>query len=765
MKINYLILISFLIIKLLVIEQVQSYGEPNLRGNPNWFERSNHVLVNAVRIAPKEYQNKYTQFGNQDVLSPSIYPSVPPVFFEFSLGASALAHARDMSINNCFSHESCDGTDVDTRINQYYHCDEIHGENIAAGYDSPLITNNQWVCDDGSNDPYSNPTCAQDASGSDGHRANIMNPNFKALGVGFSFTSDSTYHSYWTQDFGAQPCFNISNQPIHSGSHLFLEQNKLTFMVDWYDASEPTVAYVVISGKPHKMNLEMGSKSKGIYSLSVPMVIQKPEDLKKEQQQQQQQLKSKAQEVSNLAKRILHLDSCRDYYFYFEKSIVTNTTNTTIQVTDKGNVTLTSFSFSKSTEIFRYPHFGYLTTFGEGNCKRSYSINGTEYSPYANLNSTTGMHTSTSSWSSTSSTSSWSSTSSTSSWSSTSSTSSSSTVSSTMIPSTTNNNNNNNNGGNGNNSEQPSATGTSTTMEPTTSTTSTTTTTTTIEPGTSSSTIQPSTSSSTTTTTTTSTTGSSSSSVSDTYNSFESSIEIFNGNHKFVGCFNDEISHDLPFNEIFSINMTNDKCESYCTKNGFKFAGTELGTQCYCGNSYGHYGKARKESDCHFKCGGDKSKICGGNDKISVYKTSYNGCFSYEPLISHFSISASSPNMTVEGCRAHCFKNHYLIAGLSRGNLCFCGNETVFEQQSEIKPISNQTCNIKCSGSIKENCGGVNEISIYSTDNLSNLLVPDDLKDTSSLLSQNQQENNSSLLLSLQSYLLLLILTVFVTLI
>ncbi|KAN0000369.1 hypothetical protein ACTFIZ_000802 [Dictyostelium cf. discoideum] len=751
MKISFnIIFISFLIIK------VSSYGEPNLRGNPNWFERSNHVLVNSVRIAPKEYQNRYTQFGNQDVLSPSIYPSVPPLFFEFSLGASALAHARDMSINNCFSHESCDGTDSDTRINQYYHCDEIHGENIASGYDSPLITNNQWVCDDGTNDPYSNPTCAQDASGSDGHRANIMNPNFKALGVGFSFTSDSTYHSYWTQDFGAQPCFNITNQPIHSGSHLFLKQNKLTFMVDWYDQVEPTVAYVVISGKPNKLNLEMGSKSKGIYSLSVPMENQKSNN-------DNDNKKSKTQQASDFTKKLLHLDSCRDYYFYFEKSIITNTTNSTVQVTDKGNVTLTSYSFSKSTEIFRYPHFGYLTTFGEGNCKRSYSINGTEYNPYSNFNSTNGMHSSTSSWSSTSSTSSWSSTSSTS--------SPSSTVSSTT---------NNNNGGNSNNSEQPSSTTTTssstigTTMEPTTSTT--------IDPTTPSSTTTTATTPSTSpATSTTGSSSSSSSSSSDKFNSFESSIEIFNSNHKFIGCFNDDISHDLPFNEIFSINMTNDKCESYCTKNGYKYAGTELGTQCYCGNSYGHYGKAHKESDCNFKCGGDKSKTCGGNDKISVYKTSYNGCFSYEPLIGHFSISASSPNMTVEGCRAHCFKNHYLIAGLSRGNLCFCGNDTVFDQQqsenhSRQKSIPN--CNSKCSGSNKENCGGVNEISIYSTENISNLLVPDNLKDTSSLLNQNQQQqeqqeqeqeqqnNSPPSLLSLQSYILLLIIiTTFVSLI
>jgi uncharacterized protein YkwD len=38
--------------------------------------------------------------------------------------------------------------------------------------------------------------------GSAGHCANIMNPSFRAIGVGYAFSAASNYGHYWTQSFG-----------------------------------------------------------------------------------------------------------------------------------------------------------------------------------------------------------------------------------------------------------------------------------------------------------------------------------------------------------------------------------------------------------------------------------------------------------------------------------------------------------------------------------------------------------------------------------
>jgi uncharacterized protein YkwD len=58
------------------------------------------------------------------------------------------------------------------------------GENIAAGFADPRVTLNQWVCDQ-----QNGPLCAADKDGFDGHRANIMSPNFDHVGCGFAFNS------------------------------------------------------------------------------------------------------------------------------------------------------------------------------------------------------------------------------------------------------------------------------------------------------------------------------------------------------------------------------------------------------------------------------------------------------------------------------------------------------------------------------------------------------------------------------------------------
>lgn len=102
--------------------------------------------------------------------------------FDIRLQSAAEAHSIDMATNNCFSHNSCDGTNWATRVYSYYPMAGI-GENIAAGYTTAASVVNGWM-----NSP--------------GHKANILDASYKSIGIGYYALAGSTYGTYWTQDFG-----------------------------------------------------------------------------------------------------------------------------------------------------------------------------------------------------------------------------------------------------------------------------------------------------------------------------------------------------------------------------------------------------------------------------------------------------------------------------------------------------------------------------------------------------------------------------------
>ncbi|MBR6713377.1 MAG: hypothetical protein IKI76_10355 [Selenomonadaceae bacterium] len=86
---------------------------------------------------------------------------------------------RAREIVEVFSHTRPDGSDCFTVMrNRGRTC----GENIAAGHASAQETVEQWM-------------------NSEGHRENILNPNFRELGVGYAYEDYSTYHHYWVQLF------------------------------------------------------------------------------------------------------------------------------------------------------------------------------------------------------------------------------------------------------------------------------------------------------------------------------------------------------------------------------------------------------------------------------------------------------------------------------------------------------------------------------------------------------------------------------------
>lgn len=93
------------------------------------------------------------------------------------LDNAAQAHSVDMAVHHYFSHTTQSGITFDKR-EQAAGYPSPGGENIAMGQTSASQVMTDWM-----NSP--------------GHRANILNCQFTAIGIGLD-----TNGWYWTQDFG-----------------------------------------------------------------------------------------------------------------------------------------------------------------------------------------------------------------------------------------------------------------------------------------------------------------------------------------------------------------------------------------------------------------------------------------------------------------------------------------------------------------------------------------------------------------------------------
>jgi len=108
-----------------------------------------------------------------------------PLSYDADLADAARGHSEDMGWQDYFSHTSLDGRTAGDRIEDAGYTWNAYGENIAAGQPTPEDVIDGWMS-------------------SPGHRANILEPNFCDIGVGYAYVAASTYRHYWTQDFGRQ---------------------------------------------------------------------------------------------------------------------------------------------------------------------------------------------------------------------------------------------------------------------------------------------------------------------------------------------------------------------------------------------------------------------------------------------------------------------------------------------------------------------------------------------------------------------------------
>jgi uncharacterized protein YkwD len=104
-----------------------------------------------------------------------------------NLNLAAQNHSEDMALRDYFSHTGVNGSSSGDRATTAGYQFSSLGENIAAGYITPQEVVLGWM-----NSP--------------GHRANIMNGNYREMGLGYYYLGNDTgnvnYNYYWTQEFG-----------------------------------------------------------------------------------------------------------------------------------------------------------------------------------------------------------------------------------------------------------------------------------------------------------------------------------------------------------------------------------------------------------------------------------------------------------------------------------------------------------------------------------------------------------------------------------
>ena len=127
-----------------------------------------------------------------------------PLESDSQLETIAEDHSESMAVNDFVGHQDpTDGSGPGDRIDEAGYEWSTWGENVAWGYSTPEEVIDGWM-------------------NSSGHRANILNPDFTEIGIGYEFLENDTgsvnYNHYWTQVFGTPlegSDTSVGNAPVN----------------------------------------------------------------------------------------------------------------------------------------------------------------------------------------------------------------------------------------------------------------------------------------------------------------------------------------------------------------------------------------------------------------------------------------------------------------------------------------------------------------------------------------------------------------------
>ncbi len=145
--------------------------------DPSW-PTANAALEDAVVARVNQIRATGAVCGSK------VMPPAPPIAVNDMFRAAARGHAKDMATRNYFDHSSPEGKGPADRIRAAGWLNPgTTGENIAAGNPTADGTVNQWLK-------------------SQGHCENMLDKQFKMIGVGYFENAGAKYQHYWVQTLG-----------------------------------------------------------------------------------------------------------------------------------------------------------------------------------------------------------------------------------------------------------------------------------------------------------------------------------------------------------------------------------------------------------------------------------------------------------------------------------------------------------------------------------------------------------------------------------
>jgi hypothetical protein len=131
--------------------------------------------------------------------------------------------------------------------------------------------------------------------------------------------------------------------------------------------------------------------------------------------------------------------------------------------------------------------------------------------------------------------------------------------------------------------------------------------------------------------------------------------ETTTGDYALLGCYTDDskLGRTLswPMDKVIDkTSMTTQKCLKACKNQGYPFAGTENGNECWCGVVLANDTSVVDTSQCNKPCSGAANEKCGGAAKLSVYVAkdleSLEPCGHQPPLSSSTTTTSTSSTTT-----------------------------------------------------------------------------------------------------------------------
>ncbi|KAM6317957.1 sialate:O-sulfotransferase 2 [Podargus strigoides] len=195
---------------------------------------------------------------------------------------------------------------------------------------------------------------------------------------------------------------------------------------------------------------------------------------------------------------------------------------------------------------------------------------------------------------------------------------------------------------------------------------------------------------------------------------------------RYIGCYVDNTRRrTLRGVSFFDYKkMTVFRCQDNCAERGYLYAGLEFGAECYCGHKI--QASNTSEAECNMECKGERSNVCGGVNRLSIYRLElaqesarrygsaiFRGCFHRPDNVSiALPVSQLMLNMSVDKCVDFCTEKEYPLSALA-GTSCRCGFPTTLFTLHERE--DEQLCAQKCAGEEFESCGTAEYLLVYQT--------------------------------------------------